>query len=333
MITLITGAPGAGKSAAMMELLTGPDYKDRPLFVDGVPELQLPHEVLNVPAWPKEAPDGALCVIDEVQRHWRPRGPGQPITDDIAMLETHRHRGLDFIIITQAPRLLHVNVRALVGRHIHLRDVGLLGRWWYEWPECNESLSYKNAPVKKRYRLPKRVFSLYKSSSLHIKPVRSIPPMVFVGAAAVLGFGYFAWKSYVNISGKTAPSPAAASSPAGAAPGGSGGASPAQPAARQVVAAYSRADFKPRDPNEPLSAPAYDHLRQVVSMPRIVGGWCQVGRPCECRFQDGNVAPIPEPACRDRVMRPRFDPYTKPEVVAAGQPAPAPTGASAPSGG
>src|SRR5256885_16044190 len=74
-------------------------------------------------SWHETVPDGSVIIIDEVQRIWRPSGPGQKIPDMIALLETHRHRGLDFYIITQGPNLIHANVRALIGRHVHLRDL------------------------------------------------------------------------------------------------------------------------------------------------------------------------------------------------------------------
>lgn len=189
MITLITGAPGAGKSAALVDLLTQLG-KDRPLYVNGVPDLAIPHFSLDEPEkWPDLVPDGSVIVIDEVQNVWRPAGPGQKIPESITKLETHRHRGLDFYIVTQMPRLVHTNVRALVGRHVHLRDVGILGRYWYEWPECAENCNsaWKSATIKKRYRLPKHIFSQYSSASLHVKPIRSFPTMLVVAIVALLG--------------------------------------------------------------------------------------------------------------------------------------------------
>lgn len=150
MITLITGAPGTGKSAALVSLLKELS-KGRTIYVNGIPDLKIDHQELEDPTkWIDDVPDGSIIVIDEVQRIWRPRGPGQKVPPDIAALETHRHRGIDFYIVTQGPRLVDTNVRALVGRHVHLRDLGFLGRWWYEWPECadNCSTGWKNAPLK-----------------------------------------------------------------------------------------------------------------------------------------------------------------------------------------
>lgn len=199
MITLITGAPGAGKSAALVDLLQS-ECQRRALYVSGIPELSLPHVSLDDEMrWPELVEDGAAVVIDEVQRVWRPRGAAAKVPPAIAALETHRHRGLDFYLVTQHPKLLDANVRALVGRHVHLRDVGILGRWWYEWPECSNEIAYKAAPVKKSYRLPKKVFGLYKSASLHVKPIRSIPRSVFILGAALAGGSVLAYNTVTNV--------------------------------------------------------------------------------------------------------------------------------------
>lgn len=216
MITLITGAPGSGKTAALVELLSG--FGGRSIYADGIPELTLQHEVLtDARQWMTTVADGSAVVIDEVQRVWRPAGTGSRIPPDIEALETHRHRGLDFFIVTQHPNLVHANVRRLVGRHVHLRDIGMLGRWWYEWPEATNPETFRTAPVKKRYSLPKAAFAKYKSASLHIKPIRSVPRSLVVLGVAVLALGIGAWRVYVSIAGKVAPTPAAV---AAKAPGG-----------------------------------------------------------------------------------------------------------------
>lgn len=284
----------------------------RPIFADGVPDLRLDHQPLDVREWPSQVPDGALVVVDEVQRTWRAAGPGARIPDDIAALETHRHRGLDFILVTQHPKLLHTNVRALVGRHIHLRDVGVLGRWWYEWPECTDPATFRSAPLKRRYRLPKSVFSLYRSASEHVKPVRGVPPVVWVLGLALIGFAFVVWKLWGSVferggSAVALQSPASAvaapfHAPAGVAARVSAGG--ASTSAAEIVSA-----FEPRIAGRPETAPAYDHLRVVVSMPRIVGGYCQ-GQRCYCQTQQGTRIHMPDAECRAWINSPSFDPYS-----------------------
>jgi Zonular occludens toxin (Zot) len=206
MITLITGAPGSGKSAALVDLLSLL-AQGRELYVHGIPDFKVPHIELHDPRkWMQEVPDGAAVALDEVQTVWRPAASGSRVPEDIAALETHRHRGIDFFIVTQHPGLLHKNVRALVGRHVHLRDLGFLGRRWYEWPECSESLNWRSADAR-AYKLPTKALSLYKSASVHVKPVRRIPKAVMVAALALVGAvglaGYFAFDMSKRIEGPT----------------------------------------------------------------------------------------------------------------------------------
>lgn len=310
MITVITGAPGTGKSALLVSLLAMLG-KERAVFISGIGGLQIEHEVLEDPTqWHQTVPDGSVVVVDEVQRVWRPRGPGSKVPAEIAALETHRHRGLDFYLITQSPRLIDSNVRGLVGRHIHLRDLGILGRWWYEWPECadNCATGWKNAPIKKRYSLPKAVFGQYKSASVHIKPIRSIPWMLAVMVLALLVTGFMSWRGYVAISSKLAP-------PAVQQPVKSidsitakahAQAGPAAAAASAPV--FDSTAFVPRLSSKPETAPAYDHLRVVVAMPMVAGAICNARR-CVCVTQQGSSAGLSDGECRSWLNDQPFNPY------------------------
>lgn len=70
---------------------------------------------------------------------------------------------------------------------------------------------------------------------------------------------------------------------------------------------YDWAAFVPRVSHEPWSAPAFDHLRQVVSMPRIVASIC-VNDWCKCFTQQRTVA-LQGPECTNWVEHRPFDPY------------------------
>lgn len=309
MITLITGAPGAGKSACVVSLLQELS-KDRPLFVDGIPDLVIDHEEVDASKWPESVPDGAVIVVDEVQRIWRARGPGRPVPPEVAALETHRHRGLDFYIITQMPRLLDSNVRALVGRHIHLRDLGVLGRWWYEWPECNDQCAsaWKNAPIRKRYKLPKRIFGQYKSASEHIKPVRSFPFMLLVMIAAVIITGFMGWYVWTMIHEKTGLSGDVAKTAFVDPTALDQRQFPQQQTVARKRGIDDRIDWIPRHSNRPESAPAYDHLRVVRNMPVVAAAICSAER-CVCYTQQATDALLSSDECRQWMERRPFDPY------------------------
>lgn len=306
MITLFTGMPGAGKTVSLVDLLSKLDGT-RPIYVDGLEGLTLPHTVVDASNWHNELPDGAILVIDEVQRVWRPRGAGAKVPDAVSALETHRHRGIDIYLTTQAPRLLDSNVRGLVGRHVHIRDTGVLGRHWYEWPETNDAMLWKSCVTKHRISLPKKSFDLYKSASIHTVPIRSTPNALYFGALALVAFLVLAYFVYGIIKRPAAPPVLPAALSAVMAPGL---ALPVVASARDLPPKFidDRTAFIPRFSPKPESAPAYDHLRLIEVMPVVRTGFCQ-GEICRCftdQFTDPGISPAD---CRRFVEHPPFDHY------------------------
>lgn len=303
MITLLTGNPGAGKTAQLVEWLRT-IYTDRPLYVQGLEGLSLAHEPVDAARWHLDVPDGSIVVVDEVQNVWRPRGPGHAPHDSVKALETHRHRGVDFFLTTQKPTLVDSNVRALVGRHVHIRDTGWLGRYIYEWPECSENLAWKTCHLKRKFKLPKKAFDLYKSSNLHTTVQKSRSMMPLITGALVLVAMLLVFLVYRTVASKVEAKPAAQ---AASAPGPALGSNVVR--GQGVLSASElRASFVPRLAAQPNSAPAYDDIRKVVAMPRIMGGYCQA-KQCHCFIQDGRRAPIDARACYEWLKNPPFDPY------------------------
>lgn len=214
MITLITGQPGNGKTSHVVWHYIKPEVEKRLVYYCGIPKLTLPAIQITrkeLERWhelePKKNPDdedeiqllkhfqeGSLIVVDEVQKSWKPGGT--TMEQYIEYLCEHRHHGLDFVIMTQYPHLIHKTVRALVTKHIHIRSTWN-GRTLNEWPEWQENPSTKSAistAVITRYKIPAEVFPLYESASMHTKVKHKTPLMfkVFVACLIVvpiLGFG------------------------------------------------------------------------------------------------------------------------------------------------
>lgn len=319
MISLFTGMPGAGKTAAVVDLIREL-AKDRPLFVHFDPaerlrpEQKLLHETLNIPhtpvnaaTWHQEVPDGGILLIDEAQGCWRPRGPASKVPEAIAALETHRHAGVDIFITTQAPRLIDANVRGLVGRHVHIRDTGWLGRWWYEWPETNESLAWKTCPVKKRYKLPKKIFELYGSANVHTTPVRMAPKTLVLVAVLLACLAALIFMIVRSVDRHTSPPeakpvPASKSAPA---PVSASVQSSLHTSARVPD---ERVDFIPRLSDRPWTAPAYDQVRQVVRMPVITGAVC-LNEHCDCYHGKEKLLEVGVEQCRHWLVHRPFNPY------------------------
>lgn len=155
---------------------------------------------------PYESHKGALIVVDEAQRHFRPRPAGSVVPDHVAALEVHRHQGLDIWLVTQRPGLVDSNVRALCGKHIALRQTPF-GRFKYEWPEVGdiENKTSRDNAARSRYKLPKHVFQLYKSAEAHTKHTHTLPAAAKVLMVALPLCGFLLWKSYNAISSKINP--------------------------------------------------------------------------------------------------------------------------------
>ena len=302
---LITGVPGTGKTAHVVDMLLDMD-QGRPLYVHGLNGLTLPHTPCDASKWHEDVPDGAILVIDEVQEVWRPRGPSHQPSDAVKALEKHRHRGVDIIMTTQRPSLVDSNVRGLVGRHIHLRDTGWLGRWMYEWPECSENLAWKTCALKRKYKLPSRAFAHYKSASIQTERIKGRSPWLMMGLGFLALAALVAFVIYRSFAARAAvPKVEPTQTPMMASSGKAVASGP-------LTAAAMRASFVPRLLDAPETAPAYDELRKVVRMRRVIGGYCRNGEGCRCFDQDGLDPGIPAAACFELVRNPRFDPYREP---------------------
>lgn len=326
MITLVTGTPGAGKTAYVVSILA--DYGNRPIYINGIPGLTVEHfPTPPVDEWTsKTEVDGTLCdyftgfqegsliVLDECQRIYRPRGASSAVPAIVAAFETHRHRGLDFILITQHPNLLDFNVRRLVGKHIHLRPTAL-GRYLHEWPESNDPdvKSNRAASVKRKYKLPKQVFGQYKSAEVHTKNPRRLPISLFVVGIALLSLvaGIVFMKTRVdhNLDAKKEnlqPQDTAQPWPVAASFNG----------ASEPVKLTS---FVSPTPGYPEYAPAYDDLRKVTAMPSIVG-CVKTKKSCHCYSQQfSKITDIPLSRCDSFLHGGEFNPF-KDDLKGRGEP-------------
>ncbi|MGC3965316.1 MAG: zonular occludens toxin domain-containing protein [Rhodocyclaceae bacterium] len=329
MITLITGTPGAGKTAyavAQLEEFIAAN-PDRPVYVMGIPELLLWHAVVPpVSDWTIQVqadedaslleavftfPEGALIIIDEAQKVFRPRSVGSKVPDYVAAFEKHRHQGLDFWLITQAPTLVDSNVRKLVGKHIHLRALWS-GRKLYEWAECSdpESRTDRAAAAVRSYKLPKGIFGKYKSASVHVKQRQRAPLAVYGVAIGVAVVGFLGWRAYHRLTADKTPVPATRSAeqsgPVGVPALPQGGQQ--VPAPGQQIAGATVSDWTPRITTRPETAPMYDGIRQVKTMPVVVGCVAMADR-CTCFTEQGTDAFLDDGQCREWLKHPPFNPW------------------------
>lgn len=229
-ITVITGTPGAGKTLHSIEKLLLPlvgtkvsqevdgvmvDYP-RVIYTN-IKGLLVDHQLIDggdnqgLRDWHKWAKPGAVICFDEVQKIWQPRANGSKVPDDIQALETHRHMGVDFILITQNVMLVDRNIQALTARHLHVRRMANLAlAIVYEWDHCSRALMYSKALTKSPWRYDKKIFKLYHSADLHTKQPRSMPGLVWIILVALLALVYFAPTLYGRLHERFNPLPPSA---------------------------------------------------------------------------------------------------------------------------
>lgn len=331
MIILITGTPGAGKSLFGVSELLNKAFKDRPLFVNGVPDLLLTHEPFtdeDVTLWfDGRLPVNGVLFIDEAQRIWRPRAASVKVPESLTAMETHRHKGVDIVAVTQHPNQLDAHLRRLVGRHIHVRRTwGLRSAVVYEWDSCNNALGFKTAQSKV-WRYNKKAFSLYKSSEKHTKAGGSVPFVVYVVIAAMLAVPVVGWQTTkrllmrfgimdqeaAQLAPGVAPGSAKGQPPKPSAPGGSAGVVALTP--QQYVD-----QFRPRIVGMMHSAPAYDSMTapKIVPLPAACilsnrPSWVKLnGGPCGCYTQTGNRYDTTQELCVEFVNNRVFFPFIDP---------------------
>lgn len=352
MLYLFTGVPGSGKTLNVVSMLAKrKDFKNRPLYIDGIPDLKIPHEEIpegeSIKTWPKWAPDGAIIVVDECQRIFRPRSSSSAVPDYVAELETHRHRGLDFLLITQHPRLIDVNLRSLIEHHTHFGKTNLGLRRKMEWTTGGAKEPESRANIKEAlvsvYKLDKSVYGLYKSAEEHtkIKTKRSKVLYLIPIAIALLGGGlyYFAsfWKNMEKpiIEGQTAQAHVAAqaASPeaqAAAAPAADDGAAGQYAAAKVQTPSESpkphltEEDYEPRIAERPETAPIYDGMNKAVKVMPWPSACVKSDNGCNCYTDQGSkISEISKKTCLSYIKDGLpFNPYKvkQPETAATAAP-------------
>ena len=242
---------------------------------------------------------GDLIVVDEVQ-FIVPRGTlGRKPPLYIALLEVHRHYGVDFLFITQHPQLLDTTIRNLVGMHRHVRPVlGFPVCMVYTWDHAANPERYNLASKSKFIRRAEH-YRLFKSAAAHVKPptagrsVLVVAPILL--AIAVAGGIYFKHKF---SPGQAVAAPVAASAP--------GRITPPVPASLP-----GQAGMRARSVRE-----AYPDVVEVA-------GCFARDDMCQCYGQDGGLVRVAERMCR--VSASSFDglvPWRKrlPQPEAASQP-------------
>ena len=302
-ITLVTGLPGHGKT-----LYTLSRWKDeaakagRPVFHNDIKGLNIPGwQPWKVDDW-EQLPAGSIMVVDEAQFAFPVTGRGQtPLW--VQKLATHRHLGLDFVVITQNPMLLDSFVRKLVDRHFHVvRLLGLQRATIYEFPNgVQEQVGKSRAGgIRHEWAYPKDVFDLYQSAELHTVK-RRIPMRLYVMVAMPVLFIALAYAAYLRLNpeaqqarindqvGVVGTGTGHSATPGGGQGVGKGG-------DKQTPLEYAES-FTPRVAGLPHTAPAYDEVTKPSQAP-YPAACVSMGKRCACYTQQGTKLDTGADLCR-----------------------------------
>lgn len=327
MLYLLTGTPGSGKTLRAVELIEQFLKQGRAVYTnidslnlvvkgaDGVVRRALTFEECPQDAnhsyngeplihpderpsgrfdW-RRAPQGSVIVYDEAQQWFPATGrPGRSADTQIQAMEIHRHLGFDLILVTQHPMLISSHVRRLVNRHEHLYRVYGMERsdiYWRDRCWDPDSPSERKSANREHWTFPQRLFSAYRSASMHVKHKR-IPRMVKVYLAVLVVIGlalvWMAWRAAGFFSGapdvEVATDNPAVSTPASVTFG-----------ARPSVVAVA-------DPL-PVSWEAQDWVG-AAPVARPVAGCIASSQRCRCYASDGSPLVIDTSECMRRVREP-----------------------------
>ncbi|PSJ79894.1 zonular occludens toxin family protein [Neisseria iguanae] len=341
MLYLITGVPGSGKTLKMIsDLMNRDDLKNRPLYLDGIPEVNekiIPNlpipEGETMQTWHNWAPTGAILVIDECQRVFRPRPSGSKVPDYVAELETHRHKGIDIFLLTQHPRLIDINVRSLIGHHCHISKTNMGVRRMVEWERCGDPQSKGDiqSAVKSVYTLDKKAYGVYKSAEEHTKIKTKLSRIVYIAPVVMLVIILAAWYVYNEWQSYTEPTPqqvsAQAQSPTTAetvgatAPNGADvvGQYPQQKPAAEAEKPkphLSEDDYKPAVEGMPHTAPIYNGLNKAVKTMPYPVACVKNGNKCTCYTEQATpIREMKKSHCLDYVENGIYNPYKQQQTA------------------
>ncbi|AAW75522.1 zonular occludens toxin domain-containing protein [Xanthomonas oryzae pv. oryzae] len=333
MIYWFTGQPGHGKTLHAIEKLL--EYKDqgRMTFACNIREFDYAKTgVLEMTPqqfcdWPNFLPDGAVALVDEAYEHSMlpKRPPGSRVPHHVEQLAKHRHRGLDFIFVSQSPdKQCDQFVHDLIERHVHVRR-----RFGTQFVHLREFDRFESRPEKanplivRRKKLPTRPMGTYKSTELDTTE-RKIPwyyialPIFLVAAIVMM---YVAFGRMGNRLGGEAITPETNAAQSQAVPRDGASATArgtAQPAKAMTSAEYAKR-FLPRIPSEPWSAPAYDDKLSLPSEPprlfcmsSLTGNNAsgdRIGPTCTCLTEQGTQYVLDQQTCRYIARRGQYEPY------------------------
>ena len=330
MIYLVTGTPGTGKTAMVVDMILNNvdglfkmtiedgTVVDRPLYfchIDGLDAKkfkahELSEEEIQSAPLDQIMPQGGVLIVDEADYTYPVRPPSQAVPPYIKTLKELRHHGFTLILMVQHPTMIDRYIRQLVGKHIHLERKAI-GTKRYEFFRCEESLNAAafTSVVGSSYSPPKEAFKYYKSASQHIKFKKKLHPvfiMIPIGIVFMFYLGVPLFSKWFGLSNDQIQKQKSEQQHAKieeqdvlnvVQPPTLPQQSKFQEAAASVPE-FSEAYYRPRVEDMPETAPVYDGIRAVNRMESVAA--CIKGRKgCDCYTDLGTKVLIKPETCRD----------------------------------
>ena len=338
MIYLLTGTPGHGKTQrAIWLLLNDKRFKGRPVYYANVRGLKASDERIShwqpledVTKW-NELPPGSIVFYDEAQQAFPIRGVKAP-PKWIEDLATHRHLGLDFVLVTQNAKNIDHFVRRLVELHIHCKRPAQMGFTnVYEFQgvtDCDNNVPVDKALRHERWKLDKTIWTLYESADEHTSKAK-LPRILFAIPLLVIAFGAALFfvvsrfssadaskltdagsKSHTkNEKSDSKKQRSASNQPTASEVTSTASLSPLDLVKRQMTETKQwQLDRVPRQRGYPESAPLYDDVRELKTFP-IIAACAKKADDCRCFNQQGIREQVDLLVCMEFVAVGRFNPY------------------------
>lgn len=323
-LTLITGAPGHGKTLLALQLLQESKaeglkaYHFNCAITD--PDFSTPLEDLT--KW-NELPEGSVLLIDEAQeKQCFPKRPtNQQPPAWIELIARIRHFGIRMLIVTQDPRDIDHFVRRRLGVHYHVaRKTGHAFAIRHEWRPYQDNPRTHQAEAKGErtvWKYPKELYQVYQSSTQHMVKTK-IPKAVWVILIAAVSFVVLGYAFYQRFMGRGAEMATAAETVTGgqqfraqsAAQGGllGSGNAPSPWASAQAFADH----HAPLIRDIPWSAPVHANLN-VTTVPDlhcvIIGDREKWSSNCKCYTEQITPVAVDGQLCRRAALNGVYNPY------------------------
>lgn len=311
MSRLITGLPGAGKTAfTLHEFL---QVKDRPKYATYINGFDYDkHRVIkleNFADW-VNCPERSLIFVDEAQNFVRARSNREPVPEFLKAMETHRHLGIDIWFTTQDPMFIDIHLRRLLKQHWHyyrpfdMRSISLL-KWNEVQTEPQNGLARFKAQ-KSRVTLPDEIFNEYTSTVDDTYKPKPPKKLLLIPVFAAL-FIFCMWLGINTIFGDKESTKQTANTQEKGLLDNMPNVIPDLSAPSQAIGSNDNKpltieDFKPVSEVAPWSAPFYREIAKPVAVPKFAGCMRSFHKLknkeiCRCVTQQGTTLNVDPQIC------------------------------------